>query len=92
MGLTEFVNVVLERLVAKQTPPLVAKCDCGLPRCLFRCRWSSLIKRENVIPTLDHSDVRQKSTNRVAGTILQLIQFSNAQPLDGCEGRVARVE
>ena len=42
--LTEFVNVVLERLVAKQTPPLGVKRERGLPRCLFRCRWSSLLK------------------------------------------------
>jgi hypothetical protein len=33
--LTELVNVVLERLVAKETAPLGAKCESGLPRRLF---------------------------------------------------------
>ena len=87
----ELVNVVLERLAAKETASLGAKCERRLPRGLLKCRGRSLLKRQNLIPTLDRSDVSQKRTNRVTGAILQMIEFRHAQSLDGGECGFARV-
>ena len=90
--LAELVKVVLERLAAKETAPLGSKCEGGLPRRLLLCRGPSLLKRENLIPTLHHSDVSQKSANRVTGAILQMIKFCRAQSFDGSQCGFARVE
>jgi hypothetical protein len=64
--LAELVNVVLERLAAKETPPLGAKREGGLPRRLLGCSRRSVLKRETLIPSLNHGDVSQKRANRVA--------------------------
>jgi hypothetical protein len=81
--LAELVNVVLERLIAKETAPLGAKLEGRLPRRLFWCGGRSLLKRETLNPTLDCSDVSQQRANRVTGVILQMIQLRNAQSFDG---------
>src|SRR6202035_1537473 len=90
--LAELVNVVLERLVAKKTAPLSAKCEGGLQRRLFECRERSLLKRDALVPTLHHSDVSQQRANRVTGSILQMIKFRHAQSFDGGQCGLARVK
>jgi hypothetical protein len=90
--LAELVNVVLERLVAKATAPLGAKCEGRLPRRIFFCRGRSLLKRDAVIPPLHRRDVSQESANRVTGVILQMIQFLDAQSFDGGQCGLPRVE
>jgi hypothetical protein len=90
--LAELVNVVLERLVAKETAPLSAKCEGGLQRRLSQRRGRSLLKRDALVPTLDRGDVSEKSADRVAGSILQMIKFRYAQSLDGGQRGLTRVE
>jgi hypothetical protein len=55
--LAELLNVVLERLASQEPSAVVPKCEGGLPRCLLQCCGPSLLKSENVIPTLHYSDV-----------------------------------
>ena len=81
--LAELVNIVLERLIAKETAPLGAKFEGGLPRRLFQCRRRPFLERDALIPTLHRRDVSQEGANRVTGVILQMIQFHNAQSFDG---------
>ena len=90
--LAELVKVVLERLAAKETAPLGAKREGGLPRRFLLCRGRSLLERHTLIPTLHHSDVSQERANRVAAVVLQMIEFCDAQPIDGGKCGLARVE
>ena len=90
--LAELMNVVLERLVTKETAPLGAKCEGGLQRRLFLRRWWSLLKRDTLIPTLHRGDVSQQCADRIAGAILQMIEFRCAQSFDGGQCGLACVE
>jgi hypothetical protein len=74
----QLVNVVLERFAAKETAPLAAECEGGLPRRLFKGRGPSLLKREALIPALHRSDVSQQRANRVTGVVVQMIKFRHA--------------
>ncbi len=74
---------MLERLVAKETTPLGAKFEGGLPRRVFFRRGHSLLKRDTLVPTLHRGDVSQEGANRVTRVILQMIQFRSAQSFDG---------
>ena len=90
--LGELMNVVLERLVAKEMALLGAEFEGGLLGRLFECRGRSLLKRDALIPTLHCRDVSQEGANRVTGVVVQMIQFGNAQSFDGSQCRLARVE
>jgi hypothetical protein len=88
----ELANVVLERLPAKETAPLCAKCQGRLPRRLLLRRGCSLLEGETLIATLRHSDVSQERANRVAGAVLQMIELRHAQSFDCGKRGLARVE
>ena len=90
--LAELVGVVLERLATKETAPLGAKREGGLPRSFLLCRGRSLLESDTLIPTLHHSDVSQERANRVTAVILQMIKFRHAQSIDGGECGLARIE
>jgi hypothetical protein len=86
------MNVVLERLASQEATSLDAERERRLPRRQLQRRGPSLLEGENVIRTLHDGDVRQKAANRVTGSILQMIQFRDAQSLDGGQCGSARVE
>jgi hypothetical protein len=90
--LVELVNVVLERLVAKETASLAAELEGGLPGRLFQCRGLSLLERDTLISALHRGDVSQERANRVAAVILQMIELRDAQAFDGGQCGPARVE
>ena len=83
--LAEFANVVLERFVAKETAPVEAKFEGGLPRRVFQCRRRPFLERDALIPTLHRRDVSQEGANRVTGFIMQMIQFRDAQSLSAAQ-------
>jgi len=89
--LAELVHVVLERLAAKEPAPLGTERQRRLPRCLLERRGAALFEGDNLIPTLDRSDVRQKRADRVAAAIVKMIELCHGQSFDGRKRRAPRI-
>src|SRR4051812_21353377 len=88
----EFVSVVLERVIAKNTARLSAKRQGRFPCRLLDCGRRSILERDALIPTLHRCDVSQKGANRVARVVVQMIELSDAQSFDGGKCGFAGVE
>ena len=90
--LAESVKVVFERFAPKETASLGAECDSWLPGRLLVRSGRSVFKGETLIPAFHYGDVSEERADRVAGAILQMIQFWYAYSVDCGESRLSRVK